>query len=172
MSTIYERPKPCGAAAWDISVFAEKIANALKLQPGAALEPVVERLGGTIRYLPFAEKNSKQASITVEKDGKFVIQLLHILFPLQERMSIAHELGHLFLHSRYGEIALQAYHDEEYKNELVEEEAYEFACGFLMPEKKFFKVAKYFNNDSVRVAAHFMVPEPVARQRMINLGCR
>ena len=170
MSTIYERPKPCGATAWDISVFAEKIAKALKLQPGAALEPVVERLGGTIRYLPFAEKNSKKASITVEKDGKFVIQLLNILFPLQERMSIAHELGHLFLHSRYGKVPLQAYHDAEDKNELVENEAHEFACGLLMPVESLRNAVKDFGNDSVRVAAHFMVPEPVARQRMINLG--
>jgi predicted transcriptional regulator len=171
MSATYERPKPCGATVEEISLFAEKVAKALAFLPGSDLEPVVKHLNGVIKYLPFTEMDSKQASITVEVGGKFTIQLLPILFPLQKRMSIAHELGHLFLHSRYGEVALQAYHDAEKKNELVEEEAYEFACGFLMPEKRFYRLAKCFNNDSVMIAAHFMVPEPVARQRMFNLGC-
>jgi predicted transcriptional regulator len=171
MSTSYERPKPCRATAEEISLFAEKIAKALKFLPGSDLEPVVEHLNGKIEYLPFNGKDSKYASITVEEGGKFIIRLLPFLFPLQKRILIAHELGHLFLHSRYGEVALQAYHDAEEKNELVEAEAFEFACGFLMPEKQFYKVAKHSNNNSIMVAAYFMVPEPVARQRLINLGC-
>jgi predicted transcriptional regulator len=170
MSTVYEQPKPCGATAEEISAFAGKIVKALNLQPGSDLEPIVTRLRGTITYLPFTEEDSKEASITVEEGGQFTIQLLRILFPLQKRMSIAHELGHLFLHSRYGEVPLQAYHDPEDKNGLAEIEAHEFACGFLMPAKSFCKAVKCFNNDSVRIAAYFMVPEPVARQRMINLG--
>jgi Zn-dependent peptidase ImmA (M78 family) len=80
-------------------------------------------------------------------------------------------LGHLFLHSRYGEVALEAYHDTEGKYETVEDEAHEFACAFLMPTKSLRRVAKVFKNDSIEVAAFFMVPEPVARQRMIDIGC-
>jgi hypothetical protein len=171
MSTTYEQPKPCGASAEEISVFAGKIAKALNLQSGSDLEPVIEHLNGKIEYLPFSGRGSKQASITVEEGGKFIIRLTPILFPLQKRMSIAHELGHLFLHSRYGEVALQAYHDTEEENELVEDEAHEFACEFLMPAKLLRRIAKCFDNDSIKVAAYFMVPEPVARQRMVNLGC-
>jgi predicted transcriptional regulator len=172
MSTVYEQPKPCGATAEEISLFAEKIAKFLKLKPGADLEPVVRCLNGKIEYLPFTnERNSRQASIIVEKGGEFTIRLIHVLFPLQSRMSIAHELGHLFLHSRYGEVALQAYDDTKEKDELVENEAYEFACGFLMPAKLFSKAIQAYDKDSVGIAAYFMVPEPVVRQRMINLGC-
>jgi len=162
----YKRPKPCGATIEEISVFAEKIANALKLQPGFDIEHIIESLNGKIEYLPFNERPSKRASITVKKGGEFTIRLNPFLFPLQKRMSIAHELGHLFLHSRYGEVALQAYHDVEGENELVEYEAYEFACEFLMPMKLLRKIAKCFDNDSIKVAAYFMVPEPVARQRI------
>ena len=172
MTTAYQQPKPCGATATQISLFAEKIANALNFKPGADLEPVVHNLKGKIEYLQFTDRDSKQASIIVEKGGEFTIRLFRILFPLQNRMSIAHELGHLFLHSRYGEVALRAYNDAKNKNELVENEAHEFACGFLMPTKEFSNIAKSFNNDSVKVATYFMVPEPVARQRMINLGCQ
>ncbi|MCL2284311.1 MAG: ImmA/IrrE family metallo-endopeptidase [Fibromonadales bacterium] len=166
----YELPKPCGATAKEISVLAEKIAKVLNFQPGFELEPIIEHLNGKIEYLPFAERSSKQASITVEKGGKFTVRLAPILFPLQKRMSIAHELGHLFLHSSYGEVALQAYHDTEGENELVEEEAHEFACEFLMPTKLLSRIAKCFDYDTIKVAAYFMVPEPVARQRMVNLG--
>jgi len=161
-----KQPKPCRATVREISIFAEKIANALALSPGADLEPIIERLNGKIEYLPFTERRSKQASITVKKGGEFTIRLHPFLFPLQKRMSIAHELGHLFLHSRYGEVALQAYHDSEEENELVEDEAYEFACEFLMPKKSLRKVAKCFNNDTVKVAAYFMVPEAVVWQRI------
>jgi len=170
-STKYRQPQPCGASAEEISAFAGKIVKVLDLQPGSDLEPVIKRLNGKIEYLPFTERDSKQASIIVEEGGAFTIRLIPILFPLQKRMSIAHELGHLFLHSRYGEVALKAYHDTEEEDELVEEEAHEFACEFLMPTKLLRQAAKRFGNDSINVAAHFMVPEPVARQRMVNLGC-
>ena len=170
MPTTYERPKPCGATAEGISAFADTIAKALNFKAGSELEPIVERLKGKIEYLPFTEGDSREASITVEEGGEFTIRLLSFLFPLQKRMLIAHELGHLFLHSRYGEVALEAYHDTEGKNELVEDEAHEFACAFLMPTQTLRHVAKVFENDSVQVAAFFMVPEPVARQRMIDIG--
>jgi hypothetical protein len=170
MSATYARPKPCGATAEAISTFAEKIAGVLDFLPGAELEPVVERLKGKFEYLPFTEKNSRKASITVEKGGEFIIRLPFVLFPLQKRMLIAHELGHLFLHSHYGKVALEAFHDTEKQSEIVEDEAHEFACAFLMPTQRLRHVADVFKNDSIEVAAYFMVPEPVARQRMIDIG--
>jgi len=169
MPTTYERPRPCGATAEVISAFAEKIASALDFKPGAELEPVVERLKGKFEYLPFDERNSGKASITVEKGGEFIIRLPSFHFPLQKRMLIAHELGHLFVHSRYGKVPLEAYADGE--DETVEDEAHEFACAFLMPTKSLRRVAKASENDSIWVAAFFLVPEPVARQRMIDIGC-
>ena len=171
MSTSYAQPEPCGATVQDISGFAERIGAVLKFQPGADLEPVVSRLNGTIEYLLLDERDSKKASITVEKGGKFTIRLSAAIFPLQKRFSIAHELGHLFLHSRYGEVALEAFHDDERENEQAESEAHEFACAFLMPAKIVNRAAKAFGNDSLKAAAYFMVPEPIARQRMSDVSC-
>ena len=170
MSKVYKRPSPCRASAESIYSFAETIAKALNLRAGSDLEPHVIRLGGSITYLPFAERDSRWASITVEAFGIFTIQLPTITFPLQKRISIAHELGHLFLHANYGRVALKAYHDAKGENELVEYEANEFARAFLMPAKSVRRIAKIFNYDSIGVAAHFMVPEPVARQRMQDVG--
>lgn len=171
MPTIYERPKPCGATAEMISTFADKIASALNFKPRSELEPIVERLKGKFEYLPFTERDSGKASITVEKGGEFTIRLPSFHFPLQKRMLIAHELGHLFLHSHYGKIPIEAYHNAEEKDEIVENEAHEFACAFLMPRQSLLRVAKANEKDSIWVAAFFMVPEPVARQRMIDIGC-
>jgi hypothetical protein len=172
MSTHYEQPKPCGVTAKEISAFAERIATALGFEPGSDLEPIVERLNGKIEYPSFTKGYSKIASITVEQGGKFTIRLPSLLFPLQKRMLIAHELGHLFLHSSCGKKALEAFHDAEEKNEIVEAEAYEFAYGFLMPETLFSQAKERFCNDSIGLAAHFMVPEPVVQQRMENLDCQ
>jgi len=165
----YTHPKPCGAAAKNIAAFAEAIGKALNFKPGMDLEPIVRRLKGKIEYLPLASEGSQKASITVEKGGKFKIGLSAALFPLQKRISIAHELGHLFLHSRYGEVSIEACHGlnpESEEEAEVEDEAHEFACAFLMPAEIVRKATLALGNNSTKVAAHFMVPEPVARQRM------
>lgn len=167
----YAQPKPCGASTQGISEYAEQIAEALELRPGSELEPVVMRLRGTIEYLPLIKKDSRRASITVEKGGEFIIRLLSVLFPLQKRFSIAHELGHLFLHSRYGDVALEAFYDTESESERVEDEAHEFACAFLMPTKTVCDVVRVVGRDSTKIAAMFMVPEPIARQRIVDVGC-
>ena len=170
MSTSYARPEPCGAATQEIFEFAERIGEALNLQPGSDLEPVVKRLKGTIEYMPLIAGDFQKASITVEKGGSFTIRLSSVIFPLQKRFSIARELGHLFLHSKYGDVPIEVFHDMENENEQVEDEAHEFACALLMPAIIVRKVIKAFDGDSIAVAAHFMVPEAVARQRMIDVG--
>ena len=164
------QPMPCGAAKQEISDFAEKMSDILELQPGAELEPIVKQIGGRIEYLPLTGKESMKASITVKKVGEFTIRLFSILFPLQKRLSIAHELGHLFLHSKYGKIELEAFHDVENENEQAEDEAHEFACSLLMPTKILKNEINKFGKDSVQLAAVFMVPEPIARQRINDVS--
>jgi len=167
MTEDYKRPSPCGIGAERIAVLAEQLATKLNFQPGSDLEPIIEHLGGEITVLPIDERGSKWASITVEKGGKFTIKLPPLTFPLQQRMSMAHELGHLFLHSRRGEIALKAYRNAgEEENELAENEAHEFAYEFLVPSKSLREVMEFFGDDTIGLAAHFMVPEPVIRQRL------
>jgi len=166
-----KRLEPCGASMAAISAFAERIAGALGLKPGDDLEPVVKRLRGSIRELPGDKANKGKATITVKEDGGFVIQLLSLFpLPLQTRVSIAHELGHYFLHSRCGKVPIGAPCDAG-GDETAENEAHEFACAFLMPAELLRRVAKKFGGDSFQVAAYFMVPEPFAQQRMQDVGC-
>ena len=164
--------KPCGATPEVISNLAERVGTTLGFKPGDPLEPIIERLRGTIKYFPLAGAGSRQASITVERGGKFTLRLSAAIFPLQKRVSMAHELGHLFLHSRYGEVEFEAFHDVESENEQAESEAREFAYAFLMPTNELRQVMQDVGDDSTAVAAFFMVPEPIARQRMQDVANR
>jgi len=166
----YEQLEPCGLTASEISSIAFDAARQLNFRPGDELDTVMDRLNGEIKYLSIVE--GKNSSIAVEKGGKFTIWLLPSLFPLQKRMVIAHELGHFYLHSKCGEVAIEASYNSEGQSEMVEDEVRQFAYEFLMPADELRQVAERFDRDSVRVAAHFMVPEPVARKRMMYVDCR
>lgn len=166
MKKKYGEPKACNLDSGAIASFAEQVASTMGFDPGADIEALVNRLNGKIEYCPPNEDLFKVASITVEKEGAFIIRLSALLFPLQKRFSIAHELGHLFLHSRYGEYPLEAYHNLEKENTQVESEADEFACALLMPSKIFKSVVSKLGKDSTNIAAFFMVPEPLVRQKM------
>jgi|GEM_PF-1049320 len=168
MSTDYKLPEPTGASKEEVCWFAERVAEMLGYSPGKNLRSVVKKLKGNLEYLPLTE-DSKRASITVEKSGEFTIRIFTPIFPLQERMSIAHELGHLFLHSRLGEIPIEAYDDFNKENEVAEDEASWFASAFLMPSEMVKTMADYLDGDTLDLAATFLVPEPVARERMADV---
>jgi hypothetical protein len=165
MPTVYAPPEPIGATPQQISDFAERVAGLVNFSPGADLEPIVERLGGRIEYLPLTGERSKVASITVEEGEGFTIRLFKGLFPLRWRMSVAHELGHLFLHSQFGEVAIEASYDIAKEDEAAESEARQFASAFLMPAKAVREAVRRLGRDSLAVSAHFMVPEPLAHRR-------
>ena len=103
------RLEPCGASGSEILDYAEKVAQDWELVPGGDLESLVKELQGKIVNSPSPDETDK-ASIEVQKGGQFVITLFRSLFPLplHRRMLIAHELGHLALHSCYGERAIRA----------------------------------------------------------------
>jgi len=166
-------PKPSGLSTEKIHWFAESLAKALKLTHGAPLEPVVKRLNGTLVKKPPKSRSTIPDSsyIEVQEDGRFTIFLSTFNFPLEERFTIAHELGHLFLHSFFGRHPIKAEHSGANENEDAEIEAHKFACAFLVPAKDLrIAVEGEIGRDSLAVAAHFMVPEYVALQRMKTLG--
>jgi Zn-dependent peptidase ImmA (M78 family) len=147
---------------------AQEIAKMLDYTPATDLRKLVKRLGGKITEPTEQDENS--ASIIVDAEEKsFTINLQPDLFPLRERFYIAHELGHLFLHSRMEEnltapccgscVQSQA----ELEAEL---EADMFARAFLMPTDAWEEAKKLYGTNSIQLAAHFMVPEPLAWQRL------
>ncbi len=138
MSVPNFRPaKACGAGKATVEAFAAKFAQSVGYAPGDELDPIVERLGGTIVYKGFADLgDSADASVRVWETGKFEIVLPDYTSLARDRFSIAHEIGHYVLHYPLVKEPMVA---ARYGSTPVEWEANWFAAGFLMPEKAFRK---------------------------------
>jgi len=163
--------KPLGISFPAIHNIAEKAAVLLNYAPGADLAPLIERIQGKIQYLAPSDA-TEQSCITVNQDGSFVIELSPVLFPLQERIAIAHELGHFILHSKVGKVPLTAHFTPDKEDEEAEFEAQEFASAFLMP-KEMFRAAidSRIGKDILSLSAHFMVPVQIVATRLRALDC-
>ncbi len=117
---------------------AERIRKILQIGDPNELKRTVEQLGGSVIF-----DRSSQYEATVQKTpDSFIIHLNPDMPPNRRVFSLAHELGHLFVHmgypdperwssvSDYTPLKREGYTDEEL-------EANEFAAGLLMPESEF-----------------------------------
>lgn len=146
-------PRETGWTKRAIDEIAAKIAGKLNYEPGAELEPVVEKLNGTVK-LGSADETGSTGFLRVEKDGTFLIALSPIPGEYRNRFTIAHELGHYFLHAKIGKQPLFA---TRQAGSRVEWEANWFAGGFLMPAEAFVKAWKEFNGEAGHLINRFKV---------------
>lgn len=137
-----------------------------------AIFEVVERLGGNIEVQDFWDFDSKSAgSIEVDGVDKFTIYLASHTHQKRDRFTIAHELGHYYLHYLFKDepkpIAADRYPDGS--SDRAEWEANWFAASFLMPREKFKEI---FNqkNDIKAVAESFNVSVRAAELHAEYLG--
>lgn len=126
----------------DINRLAETIREGLDLDMPIDIEEAVNRLGGTLSASALDDK----IEALVRKNGDRFEIVIHNDKPNpRKRFSIAHELGHLFLHMGYLVDPGKWGKAEEYKDSVYyrfgfgieEDEANEFAAAFLMPEREF-----------------------------------
>lgn len=164
----------------DIHVFADKVRDALDLDLPVDLPEAVKLLGGELK---FDLDDSDEIEAMVAKTGRgFVIRLRKDQKGQRHKFSIAHELGHLFLHMGYlvdqkKWDAIRDYKDSvkfRYGYSTEELEAHEFAAAFLMPKDEFLECAEaqYKNGhyDLDRISKHFGVSAEAARTRGRWLG--
>lgn len=145
----------------------------------------VEALGGSILYDITDE--CVDASIEKSPDGeKFVIHLNENKPFSRTRFSLAHELGHLFLHMGFmtdrwknaetfkDSIFYRSFFRKDMNYSEEESEANEFAAAFLMPIDQFKEIAfSCINNGSIDfsiVSNKFEVSEQAAENRAKFLG--
>ena len=128
-----------------ISDYAEKIAKYIGYEPGDDIYEVINTLGGHIIYVhswkEFVRHNQIDGTIVVRAPGDFDIFLASFYGMFETRFTLAHELGHYFLHSidpnkevlRPGEkpIFINRAKEEDKKKQRVEWEANRFAEAFL-----------------------------------------
>ena len=157
----------------EIGELADGVREALKLSVPVDVDRAVELLGGNFNLI-----DPNEAEAYVEKQGdSFVIGISQAVAPTRRRFSIAHELGHLFLHMGYLMDENKWAHIGRYEESIKyrfgyseeEYEAHEFAGAFLMPEAEFRDVAVSYRRDNkyqvARIAEYFGVSLEAASTR-------
>jgi Zn-dependent peptidase ImmA (M78 family) len=157
-----------------INNVADLVRSSLGLSLPYDPEKAVETLGGRI----IQDVDDMAIDAYIKKDGEdgFVISLNGKKPFLRERFTIAHELGHLFLHMGFlinkdlwknqnTEFQDSAYYRMSGNYSQEESEANEFAAAFLMPREEF--KAQIYSNPSdnridIRAIADYFQVSPSA----------
>lgn len=171
-----QSPIPIRASKPSVWAHAEKVAIALGFAPGDPIEPIVARLGGKVNYKNVSPGEKKPESMVVKSQQDFTIYLPTMTSPARDRFTIAHELGHLFLHypriarEHPGElmVATRWVDEDDPVQQRAEWEANWFAAAFLMPRDAF--VEAYENETADDVADSFGVSLQAVEVRAKSLG--
>lgn len=139
--------KPLDASRRDVEAIAENTRRRLGLRPSEALDGAVARLGGRIiRGGPHLRFCGQRLSFAARAPGDFEIRLLAPIPRPQERLDIAHDLGHHLLHDpalreRFGAETLTGApamaRPQDEGGQRADLEAFWFAHQLLMPEALF-----------------------------------
>ncbi|HLP48551.1 MAG TPA: ImmA/IrrE family metallo-endopeptidase [Candidatus Kapabacteria bacterium] len=166
-----------------IQEFAEKMHDDFELQIPVDAKTVAKRFGG--RIIETKTDLPEEIDAKIDKEGetfKITINANAKRPNTRNNFTIAHELGHLFLHMGYKFNPEQWENVNKYTDSAYyrfghgeeELEANEFAAAFLMPEKKYREVVKDFTEKGicqiVEVAKRFDVSLEAALNRGRWLG--
>lgn len=141
------------------------------------INDVVTALGGRVEESMDID-NMSDGSIRKQDNG-FVIYVSPFQSDERKKFTIAHELGHLFLHMGYrinSELWNKQRNATYYRagNSLVEYQANEFAAALLMPQEKYKEIMdQYTIGDKVetdKIADYFGVSISAASNRGKFLG--
>ncbi|OJD86989.1 ImmA/IrrE family metallo-endopeptidase [Bacillus anthracis] len=157
-----------------IAAVTKVVRDSLNLSTPIDLESLVEKLGGTLSFTNTIE-DDKEAKIE-KKEDSFEIYIDKNKPETRKRFSIAHEIGHLFLHMGYllnpkkwestNDYIDSVYY--RYGYNIEEYEANEFAAHLLMPNEEFQDVAQKNFDDTLKkynineIASYFNVSEEAA----------
>lgn len=164
-------PEPCMMSKADVMAFAETVGARVGYSPDASLEEVAKSLGGAVEPLSLEHMQmGVNGGISVRGIKDFTIFTSEWSGASRNRFTIAHELGHYFLHAplKTG-YRLEAF---RYSSDRVEWEANWFAAAFLMPEALFRQVWEDGQGSIIAVSDAFQVSFEAATYRAKYLGLR
>lgn len=161
-----------------IETIAQLVRDKLQLSIPVDMMLAVSNLGGECVPVATTEYDAKIETIN-NSDFQFRINYAQDQIEERIRFSIAHELGHLFLHMLQQDGCLSPdtyFRGKQSNSSFVEWEANEFAASLLMPKDEFvtFCMNKQNEDDSIDldcVAKHFRVSKQAAyvRGSILNL---
>ncbi|MCV7628622.1 ImmA/IrrE family metallo-endopeptidase [Micrococcus luteus] len=129
----------------------------------ADLRGLLDELGGR------AIVQDGPESLHVYEDSTFTIFLPEFTSARRDRFTIAHEIGHYFLHYLYPRRSGPGSFGRGARNR-AETEANVFASSLLMPEEHFRRIWDALGADAWKVARHFDVSPAAASVRAEVLG--
>jgi Zn-dependent peptidase ImmA (M78 family) len=141
--------------------------NGLETEPLDVVS-LVKKLGIMLRFEPMGDEDS--GLLAKDKEGNWFMHINSLHHPNRQRFTIAHELGHLFLH---GDVRDEFADKIFFRNNQLdkdETEANIYAAQLLMPKKLF---SAYISDTSSKVediANHFQVSSLAVRYRAKTLG--
>ena len=116
------------------------------------------------------------SGLLIRKNGSALIGVNSNEAPVRQRFTIAHELGHFFMHPRKDAFVDYRDNKKEIMRTPVERHANMFAAALLMPrsllEKDFKNIAKNgFTEDELeKLADKYQTSEDAMRFRLMNLN--
>jgi predicted transcriptional regulator len=170
----YSAPQESGLSKAVVDKFAADVAAHFSYAPGSDLSPIVEKMGGKILIQNVLDFNKPPSgSIRIDGVGDFEIFLAAHTGPMRDRFTIAHELGHYFLHYLYANrngTKVERLEAQRYGSGRVEWEANWFAAGFLMPADHFKERFTALNGSIASLATDFGVSIESAKIRAKSVG--
>jgi Zn-dependent peptidase ImmA (M78 family) len=161
-------PKPANLQKSVVDSIAEQVAAKLGYKPGDDLLQYVERLGGVVKFDDMdTDDGSGCLEVYPGEKPAFMIRLPAFTGNFRNRFTIAHELGHYFLHSGGGKSRIRI--GREGSNRM-EWEANWFAGAFLLPAKEFTQDWKKHQGSIPHIVHKYQVSEAVVEIRVKNLG--
>lgn len=141
------------------------------------IDEVVKNIGGKVEILANSDE-AYDGRIKKSSDCNFIIEVSENQSDVRKNFTVAHELGHLFLHMGYNSNEeLWDKQEKEYKREGYSEEEYEaneFAACLLMPSEDYrrtlYDISEGNKVDVSKIAKHFNVSLPAAINRGRFLG--
>lgn len=162
-----------------INVMAEEVINLYGIQiPIINIEEVVQKMGGSVVDNSSIGEFS-DGKIRKTGEGSFTIEVSPFQTEERKNFTIAHELGHLFLHMGFqtNEQKWQKQDNVSYYrngNSELEYQSNEFAAAFLMPRVKYKEIMEQNTEgdfvNTAEVAKYFRVSIDAAANRGKWLG--
>ncbi|AFM20596.1 putative Zn peptidase (plasmid) [Mycolicibacterium chubuense NBB4] len=153
-----------------IATYAEEIAQAhtvIDEHGYVDVHELLKKLGGQIEF------DNRPESLEVRDPGDFTVIIPTHTSQLRDRFTIAHELGHYFLHYRAPSSHRVGERPSTFTRlgrNVAETQANVFASNLLMPADHFHNVFVRMDGNIAAVAQHFAVSVPAAKVRAEYLG--
>ena len=150
--------------------YGEAVARDVGMERILDLHDLIVANGGRVHYVDYAkflrfEKDGVfDNSIYVHKERDFDIILPSYAPLVENRYTMAHELGHYVLHAKGKCYARRNGTD------LVEQEATCFALGFLMPSEMFKDAYLKCNKNVRELSIAFLLPVEIVSSRVRSLN--